>query len=132
MDKRVITKWESIIESMFNIKNRTLLEHICNFCEWRSILGDTAHGTSASLPEKLLEIKENINNYEEIRIEVVGRYFNKLTGILEYKLTDGTYINGNLPIYEISDKDIMSILGNEYLKYYNLSSYRDMILNKIV
>lgn len=126
MDKRIIKKWEFIIEDMFNIKNRTLFEHICNFCEWRSINNDN------KLPEKLSEIKENINNYDEIRIEVVGRYFNKLTGILEYKLTDGTYINGNLPIYEISDRDIMSILGNEYFKYYNLSSYRDMILNKIV
>lgn len=131
MDQKVVIKWSPVLESIFSIKNKILLSHICNYCEWFSLNNDNTY-LANELPGLLYDMKVIIESYD-FRVKILGKYYNRLTETTEYKLEDGTFINDkSVSSYELSNNDILTIFGKEYLKYYDLSSYRDLMLNGVI
>lgn len=126
ISRNAIAKWKPVVENMFSINNKQLIDHICNFSEWRNNCDDS------EIVEKLRDIKEAIQGHN-FRTEIVGKYYNSLTNLVEYKLKDGTFINKNdTNLGTLTDNDILSIFGEEYLKFYDISLYRDIVITKLV
>lgn len=123
VDKKIIAKWEMVIEGllMTPIRNRFIREHICNYLEWAS-----TNGQDLLMDDILLRI-ENTS-----RLEIVGKFYNTIACIIEYKLEDGTYIpisgEFNRPL---SNNEMLKIFGIDYLKHYDLETYRDLKIEDI-
>jgi len=129
IDRKVVGKWKPIIEGNFYIRNRNLIEHICNYCEWFSI-NDTSYGEN-KLPEKLVEIKNNLSNSK--RVTIIKKVFNLYTGVEEYELSNGRYVPVKSEFnYELSTDELVEVLGLEYMKFYDPIEFRDKQIDKII
>ena len=152
MDKSKMTrKWSPVIENLSNFKNKKLIEHICVFCEWYSVIyeankipvlrvsGQPIWDTSGSsdmdhnnmLPELLKEIVEKIKKYS-YRSDIICKSYNFLTGMEEYKLSNGEFIPTTGYDVELNTDQISEIFGLDYLKYVDSQTYRDIQIDKIL
>lgn len=135
LDKSIIRKWSPIIESSICIKNDHLMEHICNFCEW--YVKDIDKGINDltsrldTLSSQLDMIRSNIQNSN--RVSIVGQFFNPITCVSEYKLSNGRYVpvDGHID-YELSSDDLLRIFGPEYIKDFFPDEFRDDQINKVI
>jgi hypothetical protein len=128
MDNYNYRKWIPILESRFpDIKNRKLLEIIANYCEWKSV---KIEPQTQDLIDSLDKIYNSVKNLK--RLKVKGMYFNPIKMCLEYKLEDGIYVNTSEMVeHELSNKEILQIFGNEFMKDKYLHIYRDLKIKQI-
>jgi hypothetical protein len=129
IDKKIIQKWSSVIESFFNFRNKILTEHICNYCEYHSLSYYNSEDAN-NLTDRLNEIKCKIDNSE--RVGIVRNVFNIFTGAEEYELSNGRYVTINSSNYELSTDELIQVLGLEYMKYYDPIEFRDKQIDKII
>lgn len=85
----IYPKWSPIIESIFNVKNQSVKRHLCNYCEWFSQSYDSEIEYDNQLSLKLKDINIILDNFE--KVDIVGKVYNQVTGIIEYKLSNGKY-----------------------------------------
>ena len=130
IEKNIIRKWEPVIESFFNYKNKILTEHICNYCEWHSLSYYDSRNAN-DLTDKLNEIKHKIDNSK--RVGIIRNVFNVFTGVEEYELSNGRYVPVNSSFsYELSTDELIEVLGLEYMKFYDPIEFRDKQIDKII
>ena len=138
-NKDILSKWERAVEGIFGKINIELIKNICLYCEWHE---SSSYSKSCvyyyelnykypNLIDKLKEIKEKLNNVE--RIDIVGKSVNVITGEIEYKLSNGEYIPlGGKNDFILTDKQLISIFGIEFVKYLDLEIFRDFQINEIL
>lgn len=128
IDNNIIKKWEPVVENMgYTLNNKVLIEHICNYCEWKSSL----KLDSDEFSNLLLKIRENINNSK--RVGIVRTVFNVLTGVKEYELDNGKYVPANsTSYYELSNDELIKVFGIEYIKFYDPKEFRNKQIDKII
>ena len=130
IERSIIQKWQPVIESFFNYKNKLLTEHICNYCEWHSLSYYNSENAN-DLTDKLNEIKYKLDNSK--RVGIVRNVFNVFTGIEEYELSNGRYVPVNSSFsYELSCDELIEVLGLEYMKFYDPIEFRDKQIDKII
>lgn len=129
IERSIIQKWQPVIESFFNYKNKFLTEHICNYCEYHSLSYYDSENAN-DLTDKLNEIKYKIDNSK--RVGIVRKVFNIFTGLEEYELSNGKYVTTNLSNYELSCDELIEVLGLEYMKFYDPIEFRDKQIDKII
>jgi hypothetical protein len=129
IERSIIQKWQPVIESLFNFRNKILTEHICNYCEYHSLSYYNSEDAN-NLTNRLNEIKCKIDNSE--RVGIVRNVFNIFTGVEEYELSNGRYLTINSSNYELSTDELIQVLGLEYMKYYDPIEFRDKQIDKII
>lgn len=132
MDREKIRKkWTPVLGS-FDYNNIETINIICIFAEWYSINNYYYYSTN-ELPNKLKEIKEKIDNYDQLnRIEILGEFINPCSGIIQYKLANGKFINKvEKLVYKLSSSEMLHIFGEDFVKYYSTEDYRDVRLNEL-
>jgi hypothetical protein len=129
IERSIIQKWQPVIESFFNFRNKILTEHICNYCEYHSLSYYNSEDVN-NLTDRLNEIKCKIDNSE--RVGIVRNVFNIFTGAEEYELSNGRYVTINSSNYELSTDELIQVLGLEYMRYYDPIEFRDKQIDKII
>ena len=133
IERSIIQKWQPVIESLFNYRNKFLIEHICNYCEYHSLhLRNSYYNDKDAndLIDKLNEIKYKLDNSK--RVGIVRKVFNIFTGVEEYELSNGRYVTINSSNYELSCDELIEVLGLEYMKFYDPIEFRDKQIDKII
>lgn len=130
-----IKKWFPVIENTYekhkyNI-SKSLMEEICMYMEWCSIKANLDNIPQVDLPLKLKDVYEKLKNLD-MRVEVVGRFFNKATGRVELKLATGEYILENYDNYKVSDDILLEIFEHDFLFEWKPDLIRDYKLDKIL
>ena len=82
------------------------------------------------MTDRLNEIKHKIDNSE--RVGIVRNVFNIFTGVEEYELSNGRYVTINSSNYELSQDELVQVLGLEYMKFYDPIEFRDKQIDKII
>ena len=121
----VIKKWRPILETYFTRRN-AFLDLLSLYCEWYTIANPSEIG---KLEDKLTNIDE-ITRDVRFKKTVVERCFNVLTGEPEYLLEDGTYYNKSY--LHLTLDELVFIFGDEFIKWVNLTDYRDDTLIKVL
>ena len=133
MRKKCIKKWEPIVENMFDEEktrlSASLMEHMCYFLELCSSYADIIQNIGY-IKNQMGVIIENIKSLKDNRSDIIGKSFNYTTGKLEYKLVDGNYIS--TVESEMPKLNDISILPDIYVKYVDISKYRDMKIDEII
>ena len=127
-----IKKWFPVIEHTYekhkyNI-SKSLMEEICMYMEWCSIKANLNNIPQVDLPLKLKDVYEKLKNLD-MRVEVVGRFFNKATGRVELKLATGEYILENYDNYKVSDDILLEIFEHDFLFEWKPDLIRDYKLD---
>ena len=130
-----IKKWFPIIENTYekhkyNI-SKSLMEELCMYMEWCSIKANLDNISQVDLPLKLKDVYEKLKKLD-MRVEVVGRVFNKATGRVELKLANGEYILENYDNYKVSDDVLLEIFDHGFLFEWKPDLIRDYKLDKIL
>ena len=127
MDK-IIEKWYPVINNTLGYKNIKVINIICIYCEWFMI-----NDQNNKLSEKIIEIKKKIKNIDsENKVEIVGKFLNPYSGLIEYKLADGRYIDKYDIKIDITNEDVVELFGEDFFKYYSIKDYRDVKLDKLI
>jgi hypothetical protein len=131
----VLSKWGPVLKTYLPlVVNKSTLIAIGCYAEWFTIvqeykniyascasildpLSTTSTITGSNLPDEINEINEKIRKFE--RIEILGKYFNPSSGIVEYKLANGEYIPVDKEIeYKLSVDEMISIFGFDFVHDY--------------
>ena len=149
---KAIEKWSPVIENTITKHKYTyckdLIEAISIFCEWfcRNTEPNTntyantgvplTNGTPVGgyenpLPGKLKEIYEKLKSIN-FKIEIIGEYLNMVTGQVEYKLSDGSYILRDLKNFKIPFDIYLQIFDLDFLTFWKPDIIRDWKLNTIL
>jgi hypothetical protein len=129
--KKANMKWSPIVDNMMVCRNDNIKHLICLFAEWYRLKEDTNGITNSTLPEKMTEIRDRINSYD--RIEVIGKFYNPASGLVEYKLINGKFVAlDKINTYELPNVELVKVFDKEFVKELDPSKYRDEQLNKIV
>lgn len=128
-----IRKWSPVIENVLpRMKNYKIKEALSCFCEWFSMKESEFKSDVNELPLKVNQIAKKIKNWSE-RIEVIGKYFNPVSGEIEYKLSNGNYVPINSEFeYEISNDDMEELFGCEFIRDFDICAFRDSQIDKII
>ena len=117
-------KWLPIYESICDFKNSQLENYMISF------LGKLEEEGDSIIPHKANFIIKHINNNYSNRIEVIGEFYNFITGSFEFKLSDDTFIKKdditNVYVQELPKKD-----NNELLKIFNILLKYDVYVSSI-
>lgn len=127
-----IKKWFPIIENTYekhkyNI-SKSLMEELCMYMEWCSTKANLGNIPQVDLPLKLKDVYEKLKNLD-MRVEVIGRFFNKATGRVELKLATGEYILENYDNYQVGDDILLEIFDHEFLFEWKPDLIRDYKLD---
>jgi hypothetical protein len=153
---KAISKWSPVIENTIMKHKytycRDLIEAISIFCEWFSRnedqkinqyantgatlgqipLGITPGGDYENpLPGKLKDIYEKLK-YVDFKIEIIGEYLNMVTGQIEYKLSDGSYVLKDLKNFKPSDEVYLKVFDHDFITFWRPDIIRDCKLDKIL
>lgn len=123
-----IRKWRPIIEvNLPEVKNKILIEIICQYAEWLSIKTDLPENT---VSKELIRLKEDLKKVKRFKKEP-QEYFNPVSMSIEYKLSNGKYVNSLNESYKLSNKFLGEIFNLEFLteKYPEIS--RDLKIKKV-
>ena len=131
--RNIIIKWDPIIKKLLDIKNKSLTDLMCLYCEWfgsdeefnKSIPSD-----QVPLRDKIIEISQKSNSYH--RTEIVGKFYNKLTGIIEYKLSTGEFITMKDEEFKLSYKEKIDLFGIEFIRDLDPQEFRDKQIDAIL
>jgi hypothetical protein len=132
---RTIQKWLPVIETTYekhkyNI-SKSLMEELCMYTEWCSTKANIDNISQVDLPLKLKVVYDKLKELD-MRVEVVGRFFNKATGRVELKLANGEYILENYDNYKVSDDVLLEIFDHDFLFQWKPDLIRDYKLDKIL
>lgn len=132
---RTIQKWLPVIETTYekhkyNI-SKSLMEELCMYMEWCSTKANIDNISQVDLPLKLKSVYDKLKELD-MRVEVVGRFFNKATGRVELKLATGEYILENYDNYKVSDDVLLEIFEHDFLFEWKPDLIRDYKLDKIL
>jgi hypothetical protein len=145
---KAISKWSPVIENTIMKHKytycRDLIEVISIFCEWFSrnqeqnnpyantgvTLGQKFNEANP-LPGKLKEIYERLKSID-FKVEVVGEYLNMVTGQVEYKLSDGSYVLKDLKNFKPSDEVYLKVFDHDFITFWRPDIIRDWKLNTIL
>lgn len=132
---RTIQKWLPVIETTYekhkyNI-SKSLMEELCMYMEWCSTKANMNNISQVDLPLKLKVVYDKLKGLD-MRVEVVGRFFNKATGKVELKLANGEYILENYDNYKVSDDVLLEIFDHDFLFEWKPDLIRDYKLDKIL
>jgi hypothetical protein len=132
---RTIQKWLPVIETTYekhkyNI-SKSLMEELCMYMEWCSTKANIDNISQVELPLKLKVVYDKLKGLD-MRVEVVGRFFNKATGRVELKLANGEYILENYDNYKVSDDVLLEIFEHDFLFEWKPDLIRDYKLDKIL
>ena len=132
---RTIQKWLPVIETTYekhkyNI-SKSLMEELCMYTEWCSTKANIDNISQVDLPLKLKVVYDKLKELD-MRVEVVGRFFNKATGRVELKLANGEYILENYDNYKVSDDVLLEIFDHDFLFEWKPDLIRDYKLDKIL
>ena len=132
---RTIQKWLPVIETTYekhkyNI-SKSLMEELCMYMEWCSTKANIDNISQVELPLKLKVVYDKLKGLD-MRVEVVGRFFNKATGRVELKLANGEYILENYDNYKVSDDVLLEIFDHDFLFQWKPDLIRDYKLDKIL
>ena len=122
-------KWTPVIEGIFSsLKNRSILRILCYYNEWVS--SDTEQDQPV-LPKILSNLKEKFESFD--RIEVVGKFYNPITGLFEFKLKNGKYVPIDTEFeYKLSDDEMIELFGIEFLSNIDRVWSREYTLNNLL
>lgn len=135
-----VKKWLPVIKTGFDDVRLTdeMLENICLYCEICNAYYESMRQVGFKLVGNelagvLQQIRTKILNKEPNRSEVKSKVYNYQTGFMEYELADGNFIkivNESVigPRLEVS-KDIFC---EEFVKHLDISSYRDIKIDKLL
>jgi hypothetical protein len=132
IDKKyeAVRKWEPILKNKFpDIVNKSTIEMICLYCEWYS----ATNSNQQELPTNIIKIKNKID--KSPRIDIVCKSFNPMSGMIEYKLSNGSYVPTSSDMYSYSDEyddDLMKIFDIEFVKFLYPSKYRESQIDIIL
>lgn len=123
---RIRSKWEPVILKKSNIKNKSITDIICLYCEWYASDID-----SSDLADRLLDIFSKVDSYS--RVEIIGKFVNIASGNIEYKLSNDKFIPvSGVVEYELDIKDKIEIFGQDFIKDLDLKEFRDNKLYSIL
>ena len=127
-NKKIIGKWLPIIEGSFNYKNSKVNKILCIFAEWHCI-----KNPEISLIPIFKEIQNKIHNLDiDNKVEIIGEFLNPYSGLIEYKLSNGEFINkGDKIEIEFNTVQILDLFGEDFLRFYSIEDFRDIQLGKI-
>ena len=121
-------KWAPIIDHTFTCKSEQIKNLICLFCEWYS---SDSYQNINDLPKKIKDIVDKVNSYD--RIEIVGKFYNPASGLVEYKLLNGEYIPvDSISNYKISNSELLKIFDINFIRDLDPSVFREEQLNKVL
>jgi hypothetical protein len=128
--KDICRKWTPMLEHNFNYKNNFIIEMLSLYAEWYS-----SDNMNDDLVTNLIEITKKINSYN--RLEVLGKYFNPASGIVEYRLSNNEYIPLSGKINnELTIEEMIKIFGIEFIRDLDTQAYqayqRDKQIDKIL
>jgi hypothetical protein len=126
--REIIRKWRPIVTNNIGVINEEIIEYTSLYCEW--YLKNNRNNDAINLNDRLSEINSRIKN--PIRIDIVGKSYNPVSGLIEYKLSNGTYIPILGGVSKISDEQLVWIFDIEFIKEIDIQLYRDLKIDKII
>ena len=123
---KIIKKWGSVVNNI-GIQNQKLVEIFCLYAENHVI----KYPYSEDLPEKINNLIWKLKSTE--KLEVVCTRYNPLTGKLEYELENGIIVDeDNKFNKELSQEELVSIFGVDFIREVNKEEFREKRLNNII
>ena len=127
-------KWGPVIENTLLKKgveySETLIADISVYMEW-SYLNKSDDDPEDFLVSKLKEIYDTIK-YTNLRIKVIGEWYNPITGNIDIELENGDFIQKSKLTSKLTGDIYLKIFPQEFLTFYKPDIIRDYKLNKIL
>jgi hypothetical protein len=130
---KIIERWTAIVENHLYTSNKTIIEYTALYCEWymrKNSKNFDINSNRSPLNDRLYEINNKIKN--PIRIDIIGKCYNEISGLIEYKLSNGRYVPLQGCVGEISDEQLVWLFDIEFIKEINIQLYRDLKIDKII
>jgi hypothetical protein len=126
-------KWEPVIENTLLNRDveysQTLIGDIAVYMEWCSI--NREDGPDDFLYQKLRDICDLIKS-SNLRIKIVGEWYNPITGAIDIELEGGEFIQKNKMTSKLTGDIYLKIFPHEFLTFYKPDIIRDCKLNTIL
>lgn len=126
-------KWEPVIENTLLNRgveySQTLIGDIAVYMEWCSI--NREDGPDDFLYQKLRDICDLIKS-TNLRIKIVGEWYNPITGSIDIELEGGEFIQKNKMTSKLTGDIYLKIFPHEFLTFYKPDVIRDWKLNTIL
>jgi hypothetical protein len=126
-------KWEPVIENTLLNRDveysQTLIGDIAVYMEWCSI--NREDGPDDFLYQKLRDICDLIKS-SNLRIKIVGEWYNPITGAIDIELEGGEFIQKNKMTSKLTGDIYLKIFPHEFLTFYKPDIIRDWKLNTIL
>jgi hypothetical protein len=127
-------KWLPIIENTLLNRgveySKTLIGDIAVYMEWCSV-NKKDNDPDDFLLQKLRDIYDLIKS-TNLRIKVVGEWYNPITGAIDIELEGGEFIQKNKMTSKLTGDIYLKIFTHEFLTFYKPDVIRDWKLNTIL
>lgn len=127
-------KWVPIIENTLLNRgveySKNLIGDISVYMEW-SYLNKKDNEPEDFLLQKLRGIYDLIKS-SNLRIKVIGEWYNPITGSIDIELENGEFIQKNNLASKLTGDIYLKIFPQEFLTFYKPNLIRDYKLNKIL
>ena len=139
-NEKILIKWLLIIEAQFGYRNDKINKILCIYSEWYSYFVINCCDLKdlkikfENLKEIFDKIKEKIHIFDrDNRVEILGEFLNPYSGLIEYKLSTGEYINkGDKVETGFNAQQMLELFGEDFIKFYSIGDYRDIQINKVL
>ena len=132
--ERAINKWKPVIENTLLNRgveySQTLIGDIAVYMEW-SYLNKKYNETDDFLLQKLKDIYDLIKS-TNLRIKIVGEWYNPITGYIDIELEGGEFIQKNKMTSKLTGDIYLKIFPHEFLTFHKPVIIRDWKLNTIL
>jgi hypothetical protein len=123
--KKVLQKWSPVLENI-GIKNLILQEYIAIWAENYVLENPNVD----DLPEKMAKL---LSKLQKTRQEVVKTYYNPISGLIEYELSNGLIVNEeNRFKNELGQKNLIDLFGIDFTRELDVEEFRENRLNSII
>lgn len=123
--KKVLQKWSPVLEGI-GIKNLILQEYIAIWAENYVLQNPNVD----DLPEKITKL---LSKLQKIRQEVVKTYYNPISGLIEYELSNGLVVNEeNRFKNELGQENLIDLFGIDFTRELDVEEFRENRLNGII
>lgn len=123
--KKVLQKWSPVLEGI-GIKNLILQEYIAIWAENYVLQNPNVD----DLPEKITKL---LSKLQKIRQEVVKTYYNPISGLIEYELSNGLVVNEeNRFKNELGQENLIDLFVIDFTRELDVEEFRENRLNGII
>lgn len=123
--KKVLQKWSPVLESI-GIKNLILQKYIAIWAENYVLENPNVD----DLPEKMAKL---LSKLQKTRQEVVKTYYNPISGLIEYELSNGLIVNEeNRFKNELGQESLIDLFGIDFTRELDVEEFRENRLNGII